>query len=163
MNKNLSKKNAKNTKELTDNTLNNEIEEIHSLLSNLSGDWEKRQNCLKKMAEYVTTLGCNSMTLIKTIERLAPCFTVQFTDLRSSITKQVAILINLCATTLQDSFMTAAEKIISSEGLLKLINNGNKIIAEMAHESIMSMIEYAQPIKCIPAIINELQSKNGNA
>ena len=163
MNKNLSKKNAKNTKELTDNTLNNEIEQIYSLLINISGDWDKRQNCLKKMAEYVTTLGCQSSTLIKNIERLAPCFQAQFFDLRSSITKEVAHLVNICATTLQGNFITAAEKIISTEGLLKLINNGNKLIAEMAHESVMNMIEYSQPLKCIPAIINEIKSKNGHA
>ena len=115
-------------KELTDNSLNNELDEIHSLLSSKTkeqsaGDWEKRQNCLKKLAEYVTILGCDSISLVKAIDRLAPCFIVQFMDLRSSITKQIHILINLCAKTLEMDFNTAAEKIITTEGLLKLINN----------------------------------------
>lgn len=161
MNKNLLKRSSKNTKELNENTLNNEVEEMYQLLLSPKAEWEKRQNCLKKLAEYVTVLGCNSITLVRSMERLSPCFVIQFSDLRSSITKEISNQVNLCAKTLEMDFNFAAEKIISNEGMLKFINNGNKMISEMVHECIINMIEYSKPVKCIPSIITELNSKSG--
>ena len=69
---------------------------------------------------------------------------------------------NNCCETLGSDFCTTAEKLISSEGLLKHINNGNKVVSELAHDCIVNAIRHTQASKCIPVMVSELNSKNGN-
>ena len=44
---------------------------------------------------------------------------------------------------------------MTKEGLLKVINNGNKLIAENGHDIILSIIKNVRSIKIIPKIIEE--------
>ena len=57
-----------------------------------------------------------SPMLVKSFDRLAPCLLIQFTDLRSSIFKEIASLINNCTEYLGPSFCSTAEKLVTSEG-----------------------------------------------
>ena len=46
------------------------------------------------------------------------------------------------------------------ESLLKLINNGNKLLAETGHQCILALIVYVQSGKILPRLLEEIQSKN---
>lgn len=46
-----------------------------------------------------------------------------------------------CANKMKQNFEQMAVKLIHKESLLQIINNGNKVISENAHGSILSILE----------------------
>ena len=114
---------------LSEKAFEKDVDEALKLLSTTSADWEKRQKLLSKLSDYVVHLQHNPST-VKSIDKLSACYLAQFGDLRSGIIKQIALLINNCSEILGTNFTNTAEKLITSEGLLKYINNANKINSE---------------------------------
>lgn len=55
---------------------------------------------------------------------------------------------------------TLCERLFSKEGLIKLINSGNKILSETGNVCIVNLITNVQSPKIIPRIVDELSSKN---
>ena len=80
-------------------------------------------------------------------EKLAPFLSIQvraghqFTDLRSSIIKQAAQVITDGAEVLGEQIAGFGERILSTEGLLKQLNSGNKVVAELVHECSLPMTQ----------------------
>lgn len=52
------------------------------------------------------------------------------------------------------------EKLITKESLLKLINSGNKLLADSGHRAILALLNYVQTAKIFPRFAEELQSRN---
>jgi hypothetical protein len=49
---------------------------------------------------------------------------------------------------------------MTKEGLFRVINNGNKLIAQNGHDAILAILKNVRPVKLIPKLIEETQSKN---
>jgi len=80
--------------------------------------------------------------------------------LRSTVSKEACRLVCLAAKVAQEKLDSFCDKLLNRDGLLKLINSGNKVNAENGHECIVTMLEYVKCPKVIPRIIDELGSKN---
>ena len=63
---------------------------------------------------------------------------VQLNDLRSAIVKEAANTIVLAASVLGDAFELSAERL--ADALYKVINSGNKILAELGSECFIEVI-----------------------
>ena len=61
-------------------------------------------------------------------------------DQRSAITREAARTITVMAEIIQDDFESLALKFISQNSLIKLVQNGNKIISEQGHLCIMAIL-----------------------
>ena len=164
MNKNPSYKDKKNNKAniYDEYTFNKDIELAQTLLSATGQkDWDKRQQMLAKLSLYLQNMD-QTTVLVKSFDRLSACLLIQFSDLRSGVYKEVHRLINNLAEYLGPDFHSTSEKMITSEGQLKQLKSGNKIVAELAHECIFNLVKQSQPAKCIPHFISEFISKSGN-
>ena len=69
-------------------------------------------------------------------------------------------LLTLAGETFQDDFIPIAEKFMTKESLLKLINCATKLMADAGHKCVISLLENSQSSKFIPKICEELNSKN---
>ena len=49
---------------------------------------------------------------------------------------------------------------MSRDCLIQLISNGNKLIAENAHQCVIHLLDHIQSEKLIPLALDEMQSKN---
>lgn len=67
-------------------------------------------------------------------ERLAPHISTQFSDMRTGIVKLAAQIITDACVVLGDQMAGFGERILSTEGLMKQLSCGNKVIAEFAHD-----------------------------
>ena len=61
-------------------------------------------------------------------------------DQRSAITREAAKTISVMAEVLQDDFESLALKFISSNSLIKLVQNANKIISEQGHLCVLAIL-----------------------
>lgn len=81
-------------------------------------------------------------------------------DLRSAISKETVKMLCLASKLAKDRLEPLCDRIFSKEGLIKLVNSANKILAEGGHMCIVYMIECVQSPKFIGRIAEELNSKN---
>ena len=94
------------------------------------------------------------------ISNMGLIFPTKLNDLRSAISKEAARTLCIAAQVSGERLEAFCEKIVSKEGLFKLINCANKVIAENGHICISYLIEYVQPPRIIPKFVEELNSKN---
>ena len=80
--------------------------------------------------------------------------------MRSAISKEACRLVCLAARVAGERLESLCDKLISKDGLLKIINSGNKIIAENGNDCIITLIENVRSPKIITRIVDEFQSKN---
>lgn len=140
--------------------LNAEYENMSTILNDINTDWNKRFNAIKRL-EGLILGGAPQIDSFPTVmSKLYLHLTVQLNDLRSAISKEACRLVCLSAKVAGERLESLCDKLISKDGLLKIINSGNKIIAENGNECIITLIQYVRSAKIITRIIEEFQSKN---
>ena len=85
---------------------------------------------------------------------------VQLQDLRSAVVKEACSTIVLAASVLGDSFELCAERL--SDVLYRLINSGNKILAESGSDCYIEIIKSVVTWRLIPKTLEQFSSKNAN-
>lgn len=72
---------------------------------------------------------------------------VQLQDLRSTVTRETIVTLVNLAKSYPNEFALYSNKYFSgNEGFLKLLNNGKRLISDMAHEGIIEILN----VVCIP-------------
>lgn len=85
---------------------------------------------------------------------------VQLQDLRSAVVKEAAITITSAAQVFGDSFDLCAERL--SDVLFRLINSGNKILAETGSDCYIEIIRSVVTWRLVPKTLEQFSSKNAN-
>lgn len=81
-------------------------------------------------------------------------------DLRSSISKEAGAIICLISEVCQEKLEAISDKLMNKDALIKLISNANKILSEVGHQCVCSLIENVKSPKFIPKIFEEISSKS---
>ena len=84
----------------------------------------------------------------------------QLQDLRSAVVKEACSTIVLAASILGDSFELCAERL--SDVLYRLINSGNKILAESGSDCYIEIIKSVVTWRLIPKTLEQFSCKNAN-
>ena len=91
----------------------------------------------------------NIHNYIAIVNKLATPLNIQIHDLRSMSAKKAGLAIQTLAQCFGNDFEHLALKLITKEGLLKVLANGQKILADIGHTTILAIINHV----CIPKII----------
>ena len=94
------------------------------------------------------------------LQQLPPLLSAQLHDLRSAIMKEACVTVNVFAEALGEHFEPFLCKYINGAVLLKLLNSGNKLIAETANQCIVNLLFTVQSARVIPKLLDEMKSKN---
>ena len=144
---------------------NNLLDELITALEDRSifykaTDWKIRSKALKEMGMVVQKMTEFKMLENFNILKLATPLITQLLDLRSSIVKDTCELIMKLAMILKSKFEILAERLISTNCLLKCACASNKVISESAHQSILTIFSHVVVPKIIHVLADEYKSKN---
>jgi hypothetical protein len=81
---------------------------------------------------------------------------MQLLDLRSKVCSQACAFVILCVQKYGLAAESFADKLISKESLLKLLSNGNKVLAEAANETIQVIISCISSDRYLNKLIHEM-------
>ena len=73
--------------------------------------------------------------------------------------KSAHTAIQVLAQSFGNDFEALALKLMTKEALIKVLHNGNKTLSELAHISILSILNHV----CVPKLINRLQTELSNS
>jgi hypothetical protein len=73
--------------------------------------------------------------------------------------KSAAVAIQVLAQNLGNDFEVLALKLITKDILLKVVSSGNKTLSDLAHQSMMTILNHV----CVPKLILRLQSEMANS
>ena len=85
---------------------------------------------------------------------------IQLQDLRSAVVKEAAGTVVMAASVLGDSFELCAERL--SDVLYKLINSGNKLLAETGSDCFIEVIKSVVTWRLVPKTLEQFSCKNPN-
>ena len=114
--------------------LEQKFDKIAGLLRDIKSEWKDRLEAMQEIQGFINSDYSDQDYFPAAFERLAPFLSLQFTDLRTGIVKQAAQIITDGCEVLGERISGFGERIMSTEGLLKQINSGNKVVAELVHE-----------------------------
>ena len=81
--------------------------------------------------------------------------------MRSSISKETGQVICLVSEVCQEKLEgSISDKLMNRDALIKLISNANKILSEVGHQCVCSLIENVKSAKFIQKLYDEINSKN---
>jgi hypothetical protein len=147
--------NFKNEKEF-----NQEIEIFLNLTKNLSADWKKRENALKRMAGIFKGNYSENPEFVKLLNsKIYLNLYNQMADLRSSLMKEACKVMVLCAQIYKNNFEAIADKLFHANYLYKLLSSQNKIISESVHNCMMGILSNIQSGKILIKIFDQHKSK----
>ena len=127
---------------------------------NIESDWNMRIKALKRMQALVSSdyIGFENFPVL--FLKFTSPLSVQLNDLRSAVVKEAATTIVVAATVLGESFELCAERL--AEPLYRLINSGNKLLADTGSECFVEVIKSQVTWRLIPKTLEQFSSKNPN-
>jgi hypothetical protein len=75
-------------------------------------------------------------------------------DLRSLSAKSAGLAIQVLAQCLGNDFETLALKLVTKDGLIKVVSNANKTLSEVGHQSMLNILNHV----CVPKLISRMQA-----
>jgi len=145
----------------TEKDLNTAINDIMMKTNDLKIDWKIREELIKKIGGIM--LGNQGQTpfFIKTLnQKLFLNLSIQMLDLRSSLMREACRITILGGRIYKINFESAAEKLITTTSLFKLVGSTNKIISEVGSNCIQELVNNVESIKIIGRIHENIKNKN---
>jgi hypothetical protein len=140
---------------------NKEIDNIMELTKDISADWRKREDAIKRLGGVIlSNYGCNSSFIKHFNLKICLNLSVQLVDLRSSLMKEACRIVMLAARTYNEKIESAADKLISPLVLYKLVGSANKLISETGSHCIIEMIKHIESGKIIIRIHEQVKNKS---
>lgn len=121
-------------------------------------DWTQRIKALKRMQALISSDYIGFENFPTLFLKFAAPLAVQLGDLRSAVVKEAATTIVSAAQTLGDAFELCAERL--ADTLYRLINSGNKILAETGSECFIEVIKSVVTWRLIPKTLEQFSCKN---
>ena len=145
--------------------LEREFDSISSQLTDTSKlyseiDWNLRIKALKRMQALISSDYIAFENFPALFLKFTAPLSVQLQDLRSAVVKEACSTIVLAASVLGDSFELSAERL--SDVLYRLINSGNKILAESGSDCYIEIIKSIVTWRLIPKTLEQFSCKNAN-
>ena len=88
---------------------------------------------------------------------MVPCLTAQILCLRSQNAKEAGIAIQMLAEALGDDFESAAFRFMTKDAIVKLMNAGKHILAEIGTNTVIGILRNICSVKVVQRLANELQ------
>lgn len=140
---------------------NKELDEVMLITKDNTADWKKRESALKKLGGIFLSSYGSTTTFIKLFnQKIYLNLSVQMLDLRSSLMKEACRITALASKTYGIKIETAAERLISSLVLYKLVNSANKLISDTGSICITQIIKNVDSVKIISRIHEQMKNKS---
>ena len=145
--------------------LEREFDSISSQLQDtsiiyLETDWNHRIKAIKRMQALISSDFIAFENFPTLFLKFTAPLSIQLQDLRSAVVKEAAGTVVLAASVLGDSFELCAERL--SDVLYKLINSGNKILAETGSDCFIEVIKSVVTWRLVPKTLEQFSCKNPN-
>ncbi|OMJ86770.1 hypothetical protein SteCoe_11624 [Stentor coeruleus] len=140
--------------------LEREFDSIGSQLIDTKIDWNQRMKALKRMQSIISSEYIAFENFPALFLKFTAPLSIQLQDLRSAVVKEATITIISAAQVMGDSFDLCAERL--SDVLYRLINSGNKILAETGSDCYIEIIRSVVTWRLIPKTLEQFSCKNPN-
>lgn len=140
---------------------NKEVDYVMELTKDISADWRKREDAIKRLGGIILSNFALNSSFIKNFNsKICLNLSVQLVDLRSSLMKEACRIAILAARTYNEKIESAADKLISPLVLYKLVGTANKLISETGAQCILEMIKHIESSKIIIRIHEQVKNKS---
>ena len=138
--------------------IGNQLQDTSNI--NIESDWNMRIKAFKRMQALVSSDYIGFENFPALFLKFTGPLSVQLNDLRSALVKEAATTIVMAASVLGESFELCAERL--AEPLYRLINSGNKLLADTGSECFIEVIKSQVTWRLIPKTLEQFSSKNPN-
>ena len=141
--------------------LNDDLDEILKNTINITIDWKKRENSIKKLGQICIGDQGDSEELIKSFNgQLSKHLGIQMADLRSSVMKEACRVTSLCAKELGLLIEQGALYLLTQYILFKIAGSANRVISDSSSKCILNLVKYVNSIKIINNICEQKSMKS---
>lgn len=127
---------------------------------NIESDWNNRIKALKRMQALVSSDYIGFENFPALFLKFTGALSIQLNDLRSAVVKEASSTIILAASVLGEAFELCAERL--TDALYRLINSGNKLLADTGSECFIEVIKAIVTWRLVPKTLEQFSSKNPN-
>ncbi|EAR96378.3 zinc-binding dehydrogenase family oxidoreductase (macronuclear) [Tetrahymena thermophila SB210] len=146
----------------TERELQQYFDSFQKTLLDTSADWNKRLMSLKQFQGLILGECYHMSSFDQHLTNLIPNMIAQVNDLRSAIQKEACKSLVLASEKMGSKFENAAVQLFKWDGMLHLLGNGKKILADTAHECLEKIITNVPSSQYFSVINDEINSKNNN-
>ncbi|KAL4456209.1 hypothetical protein ABPG74_014170 [Tetrahymena malaccensis] len=146
----------------TERELQQYFDSFQKTLIDTSADWNQRLMSLKQFQGLILGECYHMNSFEQHLINIIPNMIAQVNDLRSAIQKEACKSLVLASEKMGNKFENAAIQLFKWEGMLHLLGNGKKILADTAHECIEKIITNVPSSQYFSVINDEINSKNNN-
>ncbi|KAL4504433.1 hypothetical protein ABPG72_009879 [Tetrahymena utriculariae] len=146
----------------TERELQQYFDSFQKTLIDTSADWNLRLMSLKQFQGLILGECYNMNSFEQHLINIIPNMIAQVNDLRSAIQKEACKSLVLASEKMGSKFENAALQLFKWDGMLHLLGNGKKILADTAHECIEKIITNVPSSQYFSVINDEINSKNNN-